>query len=147
MVREGQLVLDTLAQATGAMRWDMQEFPWSCDYYLEHGQYMPDDALDILDGFDAILYGACGLPDVVPDEISQHQGVLRVRQGIRALRQPASGRASAARSADPAGGQGAGRLRPAVRAGELGRGIRGMRRARSPGLVVRGGAADHGVHP
>ncbi len=82
VIREGQLVLDTLAQTTGAMRWDMQEFPWSCDYYLEHGQYMPDDALDILDGFDAILYGACGLPDVVPDEISQHQGVLRVRQGF-----------------------------------------------------------------
>ena len=27
VVREGQLVLDTLAQTTGAMRWDMQEFP------------------------------------------------------------------------------------------------------------------------
>ena len=43
---------------------------------------MPEDALDTLDRFDAILYGACGLPDVVPDEISQHQGVLRIRQGF-----------------------------------------------------------------
>ena len=81
VVREGQLVLDTLAETTGAMTWDMEEYPWSCAYYLEHGQMMPDDALDTLDRFDAILLGACGFP-TVPDDIAQHQGVLRIRQGF-----------------------------------------------------------------
>ena len=81
VVREGRLVLETLAGTTGAMQWEIEEFPWSCAYYLEHGQMMADDALDILDRFDAILLGACGFP-TVPDDIAQHQGVLRIRQGF-----------------------------------------------------------------
>ncbi|MBX2873194.1 MAG: tartrate dehydrogenase [Saprospiraceae bacterium] len=39
-------------------------FPWGAGYYKEHGEFMPSDGLDTLAGFDAILFGAVGLPEV-----------------------------------------------------------------------------------
>ena len=34
------------------------EFPWGSDYYFEHGEMMPDDALDTLAEYDQIYLGA-----------------------------------------------------------------------------------------
>ena len=102
VVREGQLVLDTLAQTTGAMRWDMQEFPWSC-LLPEARPYMPDDALDTLDRFDAILYGACDCPTWCPTRFSA-SGRAADSAGIRALRQSAP-RALAAWPVTPLAGK------------------------------------------
>jgi tartrate dehydrogenase/decarboxylase/D-malate dehydrogenase len=39
---------------------DFEVFGWSCDRYLELGSMMPDDALDKLAPFDAILLGCIG---------------------------------------------------------------------------------------
>lgn len=39
-------------------------FPWGAGYYKEHGDFMPADGLDTLAQFDAILFGAVGLPEV-----------------------------------------------------------------------------------
>ncbi|PWJ56866.1 tartrate dehydrogenase/decarboxylase/D-malate dehydrogenase [Dyadobacter jejuensis] len=39
-------------------------FPFGAGYYLEHGDFMAPDGLEILKGFDAILFGAVGLPAV-----------------------------------------------------------------------------------
>ena len=41
-----------------------QSFPFGAGYYKETGQFMPDDGLSILKEFDAILFGAVGLPEV-----------------------------------------------------------------------------------
>ncbi|KAJ4360147.1 uncharacterized protein N0V89_000707 [Didymosphaeria variabile] len=52
----------------------------SCDYYLKHGQMMPDDWKDILSSFDAIYFGAVGMPDLVPDHVSLWGSLLKFRR-------------------------------------------------------------------
>ena len=42
----------------------LQEFPYGAGYYRETGCFMPNDALDVLGRFDAIYFGAVGLPEV-----------------------------------------------------------------------------------
>ena len=56
-------------------------FEWaSCDYYLQHGQMMPDDWKRQLDGCEAIFFGAVGWPDTVPDHISLWGSLLKFRR-------------------------------------------------------------------
>lgn len=52
----------------------------SCDYYQQYGQMMPDDWKDQLSGMDAILFGAAGWPDTVPDHISLWGSLLKFRR-------------------------------------------------------------------
>lgn len=52
----------------------------NCDYYLQHGQMMPDDWRQQLDGFDAIYFGAAGMPGKVPDHISLWGSLLKFRR-------------------------------------------------------------------
>ncbi|NYS59552.1 tartrate dehydrogenase [Vreelandella salicampi] len=52
----------------------------SCDYYLEHGQMLPNDWFEQLKGFDALFYGAVGWPDTVPDHISLWGSLLQFRR-------------------------------------------------------------------
>ncbi|WP_422082431.1 tartrate dehydrogenase [Ulvibacterium sp.] len=39
-------------------------FPWGAGYYLKEGKFMPENGLELLQDFDAILFGAVGLPEV-----------------------------------------------------------------------------------
>ncbi|QUG74257.1 tartrate dehydrogenase [Erwinia sp. E602] len=55
-------------------------FPWSCEYYLEHGEMMPQDGIAMLKRFDAVLLGAVGWPDKVPDNVSLHGLLLPIRK-------------------------------------------------------------------
>lgn len=57
-------------------------FPWSCEYYLEHGQMMPDNGIEILRDFDAIFLGAVGWPAKVPDAVSLHGLLLPIRKAF-----------------------------------------------------------------
>ncbi len=83
VIREGRLTLDTLAEVTGgAITWEFEDFPWGCQYYLDHGAMMPADALPTLEQFDAIYLGACGFPSV-PDPISQREMILLIRQSFQ----------------------------------------------------------------
>ena len=52
----------------------------SCDYYTEHGQMMPNDWKEQLADIDAILFGAVGWPDTVPDHISLWGSLLQMRR-------------------------------------------------------------------
>jgi tartrate dehydrogenase/decarboxylase/D-malate dehydrogenase len=64
----------------------------SCDYYLQHGQMMPEDWRERVDDCDAILFGAVGWPDTVPDHISLWGSILEFRRtydqyvGLRPVR-------------------------------------------------------------
>ena len=58
-----------------------EPFDWGCEYYLRHGRMMPDDGLETLRPFDAILLGAIGYP-TVPDHISLRDLLLRIRFGF-----------------------------------------------------------------
>ncbi|MCS2609519.1 tartrate dehydrogenase [Halomonas dongshanensis] len=52
----------------------------SCDYYLAHGQMMPDDWFEQLKDFDALFYGAVGWPEKVPDHISLWGSLIQFRR-------------------------------------------------------------------
>ena len=58
-----------------------EDFEWGCEYYLRTGRMMPEDGLEQLRPFDAILLGAIGHP-TVPDHISLRQLLLRIRFGF-----------------------------------------------------------------
>jgi tartrate dehydrogenase len=60
---------------------DCQWFDWGCDYYLKNGTMMPDDMLDILQGFDSLFLGCIGDASRVPDHISL-KIILTIRKGF-----------------------------------------------------------------
>ncbi|MDA1280875.1 MAG: isocitrate/isopropylmalate family dehydrogenase, partial [Chloroflexi bacterium] len=78
VVNEGMKVLDAVAPKYG-ITWDYTEFPWSSDYYFEHGVMMPSDSLDTLSGFNAVFLGAVGHPDI-QDNITLNGLLLPIRR-------------------------------------------------------------------
>jgi tartrate dehydrogenase/decarboxylase/D-malate dehydrogenase len=69
VVEAGVEVLKACAARDGGFRLDFQDFDWGSDYYRKHGVMMPEGGADQLRGFDAILFGAVGAPDI-PDHIT-----------------------------------------------------------------------------
>ncbi|OAQ69245.1 tartrate dehydrogenase [Pochonia chlamydosporia 170] len=59
-------------------------FEWfdfaSCDYYKKHGDMLPSDWKTTLLRFDAIYFGAVGMPDLVPDNITLWGSLLKFRR-------------------------------------------------------------------
>ena len=62
MVEEELKVLRAVS-AQYPFDWDFDEFPWSSQYYKNHGRMMPSDALDMLARYDTVFLGAVGHPD------------------------------------------------------------------------------------
>jgi len=58
-----------------------EEFGWGAEYYFQHGRMMPPQALEVLGGFDAILLGAVGHPDI-PDHVTLNGLLLPIRRGL-----------------------------------------------------------------
>lgn len=73
-------VLDQLAKLHGGIEFKFKEFPWSCEYYLEHGEMMPEDGIETLKGFEQIYLGAVGNPKLVPDHISLWGLLIKIRR-------------------------------------------------------------------
>lgn len=48
-------VLDKIAELYGGFQFEWTYFPWGCDYYLEHGEMMPEDGIEILKQYDQIF--------------------------------------------------------------------------------------------
>lgn len=57
-------VVDAALHRLGGSPIDWVAFDWGSDYFREHARMMPADAIETLAGFDAILLGAVGHPDV-----------------------------------------------------------------------------------
>ncbi|RVC73508.1 tartrate dehydrogenase [Mesorhizobium sp. M4A.F.Ca.ET.022.05.2.1] len=74
-------VLETAAKQDGVALTGT-EFPWSCRFYKETGRMMPEDGIETLRGFDAILLGAVGWPAEVPDSVSLHGLLLPIRKAF-----------------------------------------------------------------
>ncbi len=77
---EGLRVLEAAAK-----RFDLNlaytHIEWaSCDYYARTGAMMPADWKDQLSGMDALLFGAVGWPDQVPDHVSLWGSLLKFRR-------------------------------------------------------------------
>ena len=81
VVPAGRKVLDTAAEVHGGFRLVYEHFPWSCEYYLQHGRMMPENGLELLKAFDAIYLGAVGYPGV-PDHVSLWGLLLPIRRGF-----------------------------------------------------------------
>ena len=62
-------------------RFDWQDFPWGSRHYFERGRMMPENALDLLRPFDAILFGAVGDPRI-QDNVTLNGLLLPIRRGF-----------------------------------------------------------------
>lgn len=80
VIDEGTKTLDCLGEASCSFRFEYERFPWGAEYYLRHGSMMADDALERLEKFPAIYFGACGFPALVPDHISLWGMILPIRK-------------------------------------------------------------------
>ncbi|MCF6094864.1 tartrate dehydrogenase [Microaerobacter geothermalis] len=80
VVPEALKVLETVADVHGGLKFQFTQFPWSCDYYVEHGEMMPKDGLNILSNFEAIFLGAIGNPKLIPDHISLWGLLIKIRR-------------------------------------------------------------------
>lgn len=72
-------VLDAAASKFGFSLVPTQ-YEWGCEYYLEHGEMMPEDGLAHLAKSDAVYLGAVGWPEKVPDSVSLHGLLLPIRK-------------------------------------------------------------------
>ena len=80
VIPEGVRTLEALAAAY-AFELSFKEFPFSCQYYLQHGAMMPPDGLDQMKPLDAILLGAVGDPKV-PDHVSLWGLLIPIRRAF-----------------------------------------------------------------
>jgi tartrate dehydrogenase/decarboxylase / D-malate dehydrogenase len=106
VVAESRKVLDFISARDPSVGFAFDEFPWGTDYYLKTGEMMPEDGLDQLSRYDAILFGAVGSPKVA-DHVTLRQLLFRIRQGfdqyinlrpvrlLDGVRSPLAGRTSA----------------------------------------------------
>lgn len=56
VVAAAEKVLQTAAEVHGGLSFSFTAFPWSCDYYLEHGKMMPEDGIHTLTQFEAVFW-------------------------------------------------------------------------------------------
>jgi len=79
-VPEGLKVL-MAAQKRYELGFDFTEHDFaSADYYVKHGQMLPDDWKDQLEQSDALFFGAVGWPDIVPDHVSLWGSLIQFRR-------------------------------------------------------------------
>lgn len=69
VIDAGMEVLHAVAERDGSFEIEAENFDWSTQRYLDEGDFMPEDGLEILKKFDAIFFGSAGDPRV-PDHIT-----------------------------------------------------------------------------
>ncbi len=77
VIRESVKVLEAASERFG-FKLDLNYYDFGGDRYLRTGETLPDSAIDELRGYDAILLGAIGHPDVKPG-ILEKGILLRLR--------------------------------------------------------------------
>jgi tartrate dehydrogenase/decarboxylase/D-malate dehydrogenase len=75
---EGIRVVDAAAKKAG-IRFEWDEYDWSCKRYAATGAMMPDDGLERIRERDAIYLGAVGFPGV-PDHVSLWGLLIPIRR-------------------------------------------------------------------
>lgn len=74
-------VLDAVEKSEGNFSLEKTTLPWGMQVWEETGRVVPDDFLEVLRPFDAILLGAVGWPDRIPDHITL-EPLVRIRQAF-----------------------------------------------------------------
>ncbi|MEK5185529.1 tartrate dehydrogenase [Solibacillus sp. FSL W7-1324] len=72
-------VLETLQELDHALEVETMTFQWNSDYYLQTGRMMPEDGLETLAQYDAILFGAIG-DARVPDDVTVWELIMPIRK-------------------------------------------------------------------
>lgn len=80
IVPAGIKVLNAASKGFG-FQLQYEEFPYGAGYYKQTGKFMSDDALEKLKVFDALYFGAVGLPDV-DDTLPAKLFTFKVRTGF-----------------------------------------------------------------
>ncbi|MFQ5896562.1 MAG: tartrate dehydrogenase [Nitrospinota bacterium] len=81
VVGETLRVLRALAKLQGGLRLEFTHFPWGSDFCHRTGRMMPQDGIETLSRFDAILLGAIGHPSI-PDHITLGELLLPIRRAF-----------------------------------------------------------------
>ena len=81
VISSARAVLDAVASKHG-IDLSYTDFDWSCQRYQSKGAMMPEDGIETLRGFDAILLGAVGWPGV-PDHVSLWGLLIPIRREFR----------------------------------------------------------------
>ncbi|CAM3560230.1 tartrate dehydrogenase [Aeromicrobium ponti] len=82
VVSEAVKVLELLKKLDPSLDLEFETFDWSSEYYLQHGKMMPDNALETLKKYDAILFGAIG-DKRVPDDVTVWELIMPIRKQFR----------------------------------------------------------------
>ena len=80
VVEEGIKVLQAVSK-NNDFKFNFTEFPWSSDFYKNHGVMMPGDGIDQLRIFDSIFLSAVGHPDI-QDHITLNGLLLPIRRSF-----------------------------------------------------------------
>ena len=64
---------------TAAFALELTPLPWGVEHWKQHGKVVPDDFLEVLRPFDAILLGAVGWPALMPDHVTLAP-LVKIRQ-------------------------------------------------------------------
>lgn len=78
MTRVAIQLVEKLAADLGTFKVVFEELPWGTAYYKKTGSYVDDKPVQRLAGYDAVLFGSVGAPDV-PDHISLWGLLLAIR--------------------------------------------------------------------
>ena len=81
VVAAGLEVLEALQARDPDLTLEVTQFDWGSDYFRAHGRMMPEDGVDQVRGFDAILFGAVGDPEL-PDDLTLWGLRLALCQGL-----------------------------------------------------------------
>ncbi|PKA97761.1 tartrate dehydrogenase/decarboxylase/D-malate dehydrogenase [Flavobacteriaceae bacterium MAR_2009_75] len=81
IVPAGVSVLKTVAEKH-EFEIETEEFSWGAGHYLKHGEFMPANGIEKLKAFDAIYFGAVGLP-TVDDTLPAKDYTFKVRTELQ----------------------------------------------------------------
>ncbi|MCJ1463116.1 hypothetical protein MMC07_001721 [Pseudocyphellaria aurata] len=82
VISAGIEVLRTLAWALGEFEFEFDRLEWGSDYFTKHGKRIPEDGIDTLKKYDAILLGSATAPDV-SDHVSLWDLHLAICQSLQ----------------------------------------------------------------
>jgi len=76
---EAVRVLEHVAEREGNFGLELTTLPWGYEYWQQNGKVVPDDFLEVLRPQDAILLGAVGWPERLPDHVTLAP-LVKIRQ-------------------------------------------------------------------
>lgn len=79
VMKEALKVLSVLQEHEPDFVLHTEKFPWSSNYYIDHGRMMPENGMEVLQNFHAILFGAIG-DARVPDDVTVWELIMPIRK-------------------------------------------------------------------